>query len=210
MLTIAEDFILMALDPKTGDFRRLQTEYLHAGLIGASVMELALWERTDSDTDRVWLLDTKPTGYPSLDLILSAMAKPDFPQEMDKVIGALMPLGERVEMDVLSKLRARNILEKTEARSLLLRKVTRHTIRDPAPLQQTKKHLAKVLAGDEIPDPRDVCLLTLAKTCALLDDIVSPADSQAAFDRLSNYSAMDLVGQNVRRYLYLFERDAAG
>ena len=36
MLTIAEDFILMALDPKTGDFRRLQTEYLHAGLIGAS------------------------------------------------------------------------------------------------------------------------------------------------------------------------------
>ena len=79
MLTIAEDFILLALDPKTGDFRRLQTEYLHAGLIGASVMELALWERTDSDIENVWVLDAKPTGYHSLDLVLAAMAQPGFP-----------------------------------------------------------------------------------------------------------------------------------
>jgi golgi phosphoprotein 3 len=210
MLTIGEDFILLALDPRTGDFRRLQTEYLHAGLIGACVMELALRERTDSDTDHVWVLDTKPTGYDSLDLVLTAMAQPGFPQEMDKVIGALMPLAERVEMNVLSKLRARNVLSTTEVRNLLMRKVTRHTILDPAPLQEAKKHLASVLAGDVLPDPRDVCLLTLAKTCGLLDDIIPAEHADAAFDRLSGFSAMDLVGQNVRRYLHLFERDTAG
>jgi hypothetical protein len=210
MLTIAEDFILLALDEKTGDFRRLQTEYLHAGLIGASVMELALWGRTDSDMESVWLLDAKPTGYASLDLVLAEMAKPDFPRELVKVIGALMPLGERVELDVLSKLRTRNILAMTESRSMLLRKVTRHTVLDPAPLKQTKEHLARVLAGDILPDPRDVCLLTLAKTCALLDDIVSKDDSEAAFERLSSFAAMDIIGRDVRRYLYLFERDAAG
>jgi hypothetical protein len=210
MLTIGEDFILLALDPRTGDFRRLQTEYLHAGLIGACVMELALRERTDSDTDIVWVLDSKPTGYDSLDLVLTAMVQPGFPQEMDKVIGALMPLAERVEMNVLSKLRARNVLATAEVRNLLMRKVTRHTIIDPAPLQEAKTHLASVLAGDMLPDPRDVCLLTLAKTCSLLDDIVPPAYAEAAFDRLSGFSALDLVGQHVRRYLYLFERDAAG
>jgi hypothetical protein len=210
MLTIAEEFILLALDPKTGDFRRLQTEYLHAGLIGASVMELALWDRTDSDADNVWVLDAKPTGYASLDLVLAEMSKPGFPRELDKVIGALMPLGERIEQDVLSKLRARNVLALTEVRSMLFRKVTRHTVRDPAPLEETKKRLALILAGDDVPDPRDVCLLTLAKTCALLDDIVPEAYSDAILDRLSSFSAMDIIGRNVRRYLYLFERDTAG
>jgi hypothetical protein len=93
---------------------------------------------------------------------------------------------------------------------MLLRKVTRHTIIDPTPLQQTKEHLARILSGDTLPDPRDVCLLTLAKTCALLDDIVSKDDSEAAFERLSGFAAMDIIGRDVRRYLYLFERDAAG
>jgi hypothetical protein len=121
-----------------------------------------------------------------------------------------MPLAERVEMNVLSKLRARNVLSTTEVRNLLMRKVTRHTILDPTPLQDVKKHLASVLAGDVLPDPRDVCLLTLAKTCGLLDDIIPAEYADAAFDRLSGFSAMDLVGQNVRRYLHLFERDTAG
>ena len=73
---------------------------------------------------------------------------------------------------------ARKVLATAEARSMLLRKVTRHTMIDPAPLQEAKKHLASVLAGDMLPDPRDVCLLTLAKTCSLLDDLVPPAYSR--------------------------------
>ena len=42
MLTIAEEFVLLALDGRTGDFRKIQTEYLHAGVLGAALMQLAL------------------------------------------------------------------------------------------------------------------------------------------------------------------------
>ena len=74
MLTIAEEFVLLALDGRTGDFRKIQTEYLHAGLLGAAVMELALAGRIDSDVDRAWVVDPAPTGDPSLDPVLGAMA----------------------------------------------------------------------------------------------------------------------------------------
>jgi hypothetical protein len=201
MLTIAEDFILLVLDPRTGDFRRLGTEYLHAGLVGASVMELALRERTDSDDENLWVLDAKPTGYDSLDLILSAMVAPGFPKEIDKIIGALMPLAERVEMNVLSKLRARKVIATGEARNLMLRKVTRHAILDAAPLRQTKERLTHMLMGEELPDPRDVCLMTLVKTCGLLEEVIPKSASEGAMERLSGFSTMDLMGQHVRRYL---------
>lgn len=201
MLTIAEDFILLVLDPETGSFQRLRAEHLHAGLIGASVMELALRERTDGDDENIWVLDAKPTGYPSLDLILSAMVEPGFPKEINKVIGALMPLGERVEMNVLSKLRSRNIITTSEARNLMLRKVTRHAILDPKPLASVKAHLTRVLAGEEIPDPRDVCLLTLIRTCGLIGEVMPTDGGAAAMERLDGFSTMDLMGKHVQRYL---------
>lgn len=201
MLTIAEDFILLVLDPRKGDFRRLKTEYLHAGLVGASVMELALRDRTDSDDENLWVLDAKPTGYDSLDLILSAMIEPGFPKEIGKIVGALMPLAERVELNVLSKLRSRKVIATGEARDLMLRKVTRHALLDAEPLRKTKDRLTRMLMGEELPDPRDVCLMTLVKTCGLLEEVIPKSSSEAAKERLDGFSNMDLMGKHVQRYL---------
>lgn len=79
------------------------------------------------------------------------------------IIGALMPLAGQVEMNVLSRLRSR--------------KLTRHAILDAAPLRQTKDRLTRMLMGEELPDPRDVCLMTLVKTCGLLEEVIPKAGS---------------------------------
>ena len=211
MLTIAEDFLLLALDPKTGDFRRINTQYLHVGLIGAAVMELALWDRIDSDVDRAWVIDSRPTDNPTLDLVLAEMSRPGFPSEMEKVIDGLMPLAQQMEEKSLARLRYRGVLEQREARSLLLKKVTRHDIQDAKAYNAPRERLRQLLLGnDDLPDPRDVCLVTLANSCGLLDQIVSADELPAATERASRYAGLDLFGQNVRRYLYLFERDVAG
>ena len=207
MLTTAEEFLLLALDGKTGDFRKIQTEYLHAGLIGAAVMELALAGKIDSDVDGAWVVDSAPVDDSSLDPVLSAMAKPGFPAKLEQVIGALMPLGEAVQQQVLERLCGRKVLEKTESRSVLLKKVTRYALIDARDFDATRQRLAQLLKGDGLPDPRDVCLLTLAKTCGLVEQLVPTGELDAAYDRLSKFASLDLIGQNVRRYLYLFERD---
>ncbi len=209
MLTIAEEFVLLALDGRTGDFRKIQTEYLHAGLLGAAVMELALAGRIDSDVDRAWVVDPAPTGDPSLDPVLGAMAAPGFPPELESVIGHLMPLGDSVTEQVLSRLCEKKVLSRSEARNMLLKKVTRYSMQDASAFEAMRARLAAVLGGGDLPGPRDVCLMTLAKTCGVLDQIVPPAGLQGAHELLSKFSSMDLIGQNVRRYLYLFERDMA-
>jgi hypothetical protein len=93
------------------------------------------------------------------------------------IIGALMPLAGRVEMNVLSRLRSRKVIATGEARNLVLRKLTRHAILDAAPLRQTKDRLTRMLMGEELPNPRDVCLMTLVKTCGLLEEVIPKAGS---------------------------------
>ena len=210
MLTTVEEFVLLALDGRTGDFRRINTEYLHAGVIGAAVMELALLGRIDSDVDKAWVIEPAPTGDSALDPVLSEMAKPGFPSQIEQVIGRLMPLADTVLGNALARLCQRGVLERSEARGLLLRKVTRYTVKDGADFAETGERLRQLLTGDGLPDPRDVCLITLAKTCGLLDQLLSAEELQPAMDRVSSFAGMDLIGQNVRRYLYLFDRDVAG
>lgn len=210
MLTTVEDFVLLALDARTGDFRGINAEYLHAGLIGAAVMELALQGRIDSDVDKAWVIDTKPTGDGTLDPVMAEMARPGFPPQIEQVIGRLMPLGDTVQEAALARLCGKGVLERSEMRSLLLKKVTRYSVKDGRSLAETQGRLRELLTGDGLPDPRDVCLITLAKTCGLMDQLVSPEELQPAMDRVSRFASLDLIGQNVRRYLYLFERDVAG
>ena len=50
----------------------------------------------------------------------------------------------------------------------------------------------------------------MRSTEGLLDQLVSADELQPAMDRVSKFASLDLIGQNVRRYLYLFERDVAG
>lgn len=210
MLTTVEEFALLALDRRTGDFRGINSEYLHAGLIGAAVMELALAERIDSDVDRAWVIDPSPVGDGSLDPVLAEMATPGFPPKIEQVIGRLMPIAPAVLDNTLARLCQRGVLERSEVRGLLLKKVRRYTVKDGVEFAETGERLRQLLSGDGLPDPRDVCLITLAKTCGLLDQLVSPEDLQPAMDRVSKFAGMDLIGQNVRRYLYLFDRDGAG
>lgn len=207
MLSTVEEFLLLALDGKTGDFRRIHSEYFSAGLVGGAVMELALAGRIDSDVDRAWVVDASPTGEASLDVVLAEMSQPNFPPQIERVIGALVPFGKQIEEQVLTKLCETGVLERSEGRSLLLKKTTRYTIKDDREFVASKTRLQEMLLGEGLPEPRDVCLITLVTACGLLEQILPVDQHEAAMNRISKFSALDLIGQNVRRYLYLFERD---
>ena len=101
------------------------------------------------------------------------------------------------------------VLERSEQKSLFRRPRTSFALQDAEGLAGLKAQLRDVLLGSAMPEPRDVCIMTLAKTCGLVDRIIAPEEMPAALDRLEAFSKTELIGQTVRRYLYLFERDIA-
>lgn len=209
MLTVPEQFLLLTLDTGTGEFVKLPEEYSRAGFAGAALMELALAGRIDSDVDRVWVNDPSVTGDASLDPVLSAMAKPGFTPGLERFIAQIVPLGDVVRQETLDRLCERGVLTRTDQRKFWLKSKANFALTQAADFSEVKERLLEVLRGNTLPEPQDVCVMALAKACGLVEQIVPPAEMKAALARLEAFSKTELIGQNVRRYLYLFERDIA-
>lgn len=209
MLTVPEQLLLITLDVGQGKFMNLPEEYNRAAFAGASLMELALAGRIDSDLDKVWIVDPGITGDAALDSVLSAMSALGASTNIERFVDRLVPLGERVREAALDALCHRGVLERFERKSLFRKPRASFALLDDEDIAELKVRLRDVLLGSAVPEPRDVCIMTLAKTCGLIDSIIRPEDMRAALDRLEAFTKTDLIGQAVRRYLYQFERDIA-
>jgi Golgi phosphoprotein 3 len=209
MMTVPEQFLLLTLDTNTGEFLKLPDTYSRAAFAGAALMELALAGRIDSDLDRVWVVDPAVTGDAALDPVLSAMSAAGAPANVECFVEKLVPLGSGVREAALNALLDRGVLERSEQRSMFRKPKSAFALQDRSNLEGMKEALREVLLGTAMPEPRDVCIMTLAKTCDLMGRVIPPQDARKALDRLEAFSKTELIGQTVRRYLYLYERDIA-
>jgi golgi phosphoprotein 3 len=209
MLTVPEEFLLLTLKDEDGGFVDIPLEYQRAGFLGAAIMELGLQGRLDSDLNRVWVVDKTPTGDASLDPVLARLSAPDFDSHADNLINQLIELGDPVRAEALKRLCDKKILVETEGRLLWFLKTRRYPAIDGKEIREVKLRLLEVLLRDGLPDPRDVCLMSLAETCGIIRQIVPASELKVAREKIAKLSKMDLVGQNVNHYIELFERAMA-
>ncbi len=209
MLTVPEEFLLLTLKDEDGGFIDIPLEYQRAGFLGAAIMELALLGRLDSDLNRVWVVDPAPTGDASLDPVLARLSSPDFDSSADNLINQLIDLGDTVRSQALVRLCDKKVLVETEGRLLWFLKTRRYPAIDGKEIREVKLRLLEVLLRDGLPDPRDVCLMSLAETCGIIRQIVPASELKVARERITKFSKMELIGQNVSHYIELFERAMA-
>ena len=63
--------------------------------------------------------------------------------------------------------------------------------------KEPRQRVADVLTSDEIPDPRDVALLSLLDACEILPDIFPGKEIEDYRQRLALLRKMDLIGREV-------------
>jgi Golgi phosphoprotein 3 len=206
MLSVPEEFLLLTLKDEGGAFVDLPVESRRAGFVGAILMELALQDRLDYDNTQVWLVDETPTGSRALDPVLTRLSNPLFSKQSEHLIGRLVDLGDSVREACLNGLCEKGILVETEGRFRWLLKTRRYPITDGREIREVKLRLREVLLHDGLPDPRDVCLMSLLETCGLTGQIVENSDLALAQSRIAMFSKMELVGQDSRRYLDILSR----
>ena len=209
MLTVPEEFLLLTLKDEDGGFVDIPLEYQRAGFLGAAIMELGLQGRLDSDLNRVWVVSNTPTGDASLDPVLARLSAADFDSSADNLINQLIEMGDTVRAHALARLCEKKILVETEGRLLWFLKTRRYPAVDGKEIREVKLRLLEVLLRDGLPDPRDVCLMSLAETCGIIRQIVPASELKVARERIAKFSKMELIGQNVNHYIELFERAMA-
>jgi len=205
LLTVAEEYLLLTAgapdETATAPVVDLPSDRLGIkfAMSGATLMELAIRDRIETDVDELWVQDPSPTGETSVDPGLVKLL------EHSKRNGGRSPIVDTIrELDVinsyqlaLDSLQSRGVVSERTERILLVFPIKSLVVTDIGVWRGVRKRIHDVLFAGEIPDPRDACLLSLLDATKKFRRVVKPERVQEAIEQTKRYSSLDLVGRNV-------------
>lgn len=195
IVTYAEEIYLLALDDKKGDIKSLPVSALDYALAGALLMELALLDRVDTDPAGLKIISTEPTKDPLLDYALEQLQNSKEPQPVSHWLNLFANQTTHIQKRVLTRLIERQYLKTEDRKVMWVFSVRRYPTADENELKEVRTRLREIILSQDIPDPRDVVLISLGNACHLLDDLFTTDESAAANSRIAILERMDLIGQ---------------
>jgi golgi phosphoprotein 3 len=196
-LTLVEELVLLAIDERTGRVAVDAPLAFDAALAGAALAELAFMGRLDADTEQFLLVDSTPTGHPLLDPILAAMAADAGIRQVGRWIDGVSTTARGLLDQTLARLTAQGILHREDSTMLWVFRSRRYRTLDGRERDDVRSRLTALVMGDDVPDPRDAVLVSLARTSRLVDRAFTDPRARDRQDRIAAVSQLDLVGSEV-------------
>ncbi|MDE0226663.1 MAG: GPP34 family phosphoprotein, partial [Gammaproteobacteria bacterium] len=196
MLTFTEEMLLLLGDDE-GEFLPVREHAFECALAGAVLMDLAFEYRIDTDLQALVVTDATPTGNPLLDRILGRIAARTDTTDTQAWIRVLSTdEAATIREQALASLVERGIVERREERFLWVFRSVRYPTLDDGAERELEARLAEVLS-DDIPDPRDVALISLVDACRILPDLFPDREMKEVAPRIEQLRRMDLIGREV-------------
>lgn len=206
MLTLPEEVILLVLDEETGALLPIPQRTLDSALAGGALMELALQDRIDSDPNSLWVVDPTPIGETYLDQLLRQLAESEGKSNSETWIQRLSEDSGSIQEAALRRLVERGVLREEEKRFLWVFESRRYPMIDGKEEREVKLRIMGVLFSEEIPDPRDVALISLVDACRLFEELLGPRELERVRDRIAVIRKLDLIGQAMQAKIREIER----
>ena len=206
MPRFAEEILLLILDSDNGDVvASMPPQSLHTLLAGAVLMDLALENRIDTDLEQVSLVDETPVGDDLLDPVLADIAAANEPRPIDYWLERTAMRGEAIREEALASLVEQGIVQSDESFLFFLtsrvQRSRKYPVIDGTATEEAQFRIMRLLFSDEIPEPRDIVLVSLAAAGDVFKHLLSPEELAEAQERIDLISRMDLIGQSVARAL---------
>lgn len=197
MLTMLEEVVLLAVDEKTGQLRSTREFGTAYALVGAVFFDLALAKKIDTDTETIHIIDTSSTGNATLDRVLANMAKRPDLTTVRAWIEELFLQRADLEGEALASLIKQGILRHEVSKLLWIIDVERFPMVNNQHQQLAKLRLARAIVTDEIPDTRDIMLVSIADQCGLLPYVLSASELSNRKDRIQMLSNLETISRKV-------------
>lgn len=201
-MRLAEELALVLLNEDSGYFEPVGAWNLSCVIAGSVLADLSLEFRIDTDTETLTLLDAKETGDPLLDPVLEEIASA--PPPVHNAQYWIEKTAQRSDdaMDIiLDRLVEKNILDHDSGGFWSLsRQVSRtgtYSADDGSTKLQVKTRVLRAILDEEIPDPRDVILISLIAACDALPLLLTEEEYEESRERIDLLCRMDLVGRAI-------------
>ena len=198
MLRFIEEILLLLIDTRRGDLFSLRPWTLSCTLAGALLMDLVEENRIDTDPERLVLLDAAPLDDDLLDPVLADIAQIGETHDVRFWVERIARQGDELREKTFSRLVANDILEVESDGLFSLQPMVFHGRRYPLDHERRDAvhvRLMRVLFGNEIPEPRDVRMFSLADACGIFERLLSPAQFVAVQEKIALFSRMFPLGR---------------
>lgn len=197
MLSMLEEVVLLAVDSRTGQLESAREFGLAYALVAAVFFDLALARKIDTDTEHIQVLDSTVTGNPVWDRVLAQMREQPAVRTVRDWIEAMFRRNDDLEGEALASLIARGILRREKSKRLWIIDVERFPVADNRPQEHVRERLARAILTDEIPDTRDIMLVSIAEPCGLLHSVLSEAQLEARRERIATLGNLETISRSV-------------
>ena len=199
MLRFAEEIMLLLLDDKGGRFIDTRSTSRECALAGAVLMDLALEGRIDTDPERLFIIDPAPLEDDLLDPTLARIAQSVETHDPGHWVNQTAAYAGDIQERSLARLVERGILRREDDRFMWVFHERRYPMIDDKAVQEVKLRIMEVLFSNEIPDARDIVIISLADACGIFGGILSGRELEGAAGRISQVRKMDLIGREVSK-----------
>ena len=197
MLRFSEEIMLLLLSDNGGKFVDVPAPSLDCALAGAVLMDLALENRIDTDPQRLFVVDPAPLGDDLLDPTLARIVDSEETHDTAHWIRATTDQADAIHDRSLDRLVERGILRREDDRFMWVFKSRRYPVIDDQTIREVKLRLMGVLFSDQIPDARDILLISLSDVCGIFSSLLSSSELDAAAERIGQVRKLDLLGREV-------------
>lgn len=197
MLTLLEEVVLLAVDESTGKLRSSREFGTAYALVGAIFFDLALARKIDTDTEEIQILDFAPTGNRILDQVLAGMRTRPEIKTVRGWIEAMFQSKTDFEGQALASLIDRGILRHEKSKRLWIIDIERFPLVDNQPQEYVKTRLTRTILGDEIPETRDIMLVSLAEPCGLLGFFLTEMQRTVRRERIQMLCNLETISRKV-------------
>ena len=197
MPTFAEALVLLTTD-ESGTSLALQEDVLGSALAGTLLLELAFANRIDTDLEALVVIDRSPTGDAMQDHVLAKIANCAEPMDARTWIRELSGDDAGAIADAaLARLVRRGVLARPTGKPRGNALSRRHRVIDAEPKRVIANRVANALLANDIPEPRDIALVSLLDACEALPNIPLAGDAARWRERARQLRSLDLIGREV-------------
>ncbi len=197
MLSLSEKLMLLALHDEKGSVIFSASTALPYGLAGALIIDLLFQERIALVEGKIKVRNPRPTGDGLLDETLQLIRASDKSRDIKYWVQRIYSKVKNLQKRVTNGLIEKKILERREQKILWVFPSNRYPTIDGAPENEIRKNIHEIVLRYKAPEKDDIALLSLVKSCDLINEVFDKPDRKIAKKRIEAIITGEIIGKAV-------------
>lgn len=197
-LTLPEELLLITLDDSSGKLFASAKPYAIDIAIAASlIMELTLHGRIDTDSEKLFVISSEPTGNQILDDTLAEINAEKANLPTSAWISRIGQKGENLIQLITQSLVDRGVLRSVEKRLLWVFKTRVYPPASGIEEREVRARVMQLINSDEIPNPRDSLIVGLLQATSLMNHLLTPDELERLKVRIDNIVNLEEINRSL-------------